>query len=574
MLQPLGLLRLYSHEAPLHARRVRSLSTSVFRPASSPFMRSRLNSQRPHSSPSQRSYNGFSSSSAYAPSYAALLAIVSGMLGYGFAQATMAPDGKKVPTKVSYGSLGEILLAEKELRTALSPDAVSTNKEELSMYGSSDNSYHPSSPHSLITHVKSTEDVVKVVKISRKYRIPVTAYSGGTSLEGHFGGSPSGSICIDLSGMDKILDIHEADSDLVCQAGAQWEEINDVLEQKGIPLFFPLDPGPGATIGGMIGTGCSGTNAVRYGTAKGELFLNLTVVLPSGEVIKTRQRARKSAAGFDITKLFIGAEGTLGIVTEATLRLVPKLPTTVAMAQFPDVARACSAVEEILKSSSGPRIQCVELLDDKMVQAINDCGGISIKLPVRDTLLFKIQGSPESTQEAAKIVQSILKKHGSSQFTFAKDKKQAEDLWSNRKLALYSAQASVPGSRVWTTDVCVPVSNLPTLVNETKKDLAKSGIPSTIVGHVGDGNFHALLMFRSDEELPAIRDAVHRIVIRATALDGTCTGEHGVGVGKRKYLIPELGIGTVELMKSIKRTIDPMELFNPGKLYPDDEPSK
>ncbi|KAF8589950.1 hypothetical protein K439DRAFT_1331175 [Ramaria rubella] len=485
------------------------------------------------------------------------------MLGYGVARATIASDGKREHTKkVSYGSAGEIAFAERELRAALPLEgAVSTDKAELATYGSSDNSYHPSSPHSIVVHVKTTADVVNVVRVARKFRIPVTAYAGGTSLEGHFGGVPKYAI-----GMDKILKINEADSDLVCEAGAKWEDINATLEGKGIPLFFPLDPGPGATIGGMIATGCSGTNAVRYGTAKGELFLNITVVLPSGEVIKTRRRARKSSAGFDLTKLFVGAEGTLGIVTEATLRLVPKLPTTVAMAQFSDVARACSAVEEILRGSSGPRIQCVELLDDHMIKAINDAGGLLNKLPVRDTLFFKIQGTSDATNETAKDVQRIVKKHGSSQFIFAKDKKHADELWDNRKYALYSAQAWIPESRVWTTDVCVPVSKLPTLVYDTKKDLAKSGIQSAIVGHVGDGNFHALMMFRSDKELAAVREAVHRMVDRAIALDGTCTGEHGVGVGKKEYLISELGIGTVNLMKIIKRAIDPMALFNPGKV--------
>jgi len=295
------------------------------------------------------------------------------------------------------------------------------------------------------------------------------------------------------------------------------------------------------------------------------------VVLPSGKVIKTRRRARKSAAGFDVTKLFIGAEGTLGIVTEATLRLYPRLPTSVAMAQFGDVSHAVSAVEEILKSPIGPSIQCVELLDDNMIHAINKGGGLDTKLPVRDTLFFKIQGAPESTQATGMIVQSIAKKNGSSQFVFAKDKQQGDDLWNNRKLALYAAQASIPGSRVWTTDVCVPVSKLPTLVQETKRDLAQAGIQSAIVGHVGDGNFHALLMFKSDEELPLVREAVHRMVHRALALDGTCTGEHGVGVGKKEYLVSELGEGTVELMKAIKHTIDPQGLFNPGKLYPDDK---
>lgn len=203
--------------------------------------------------------------------------------------------------------------------------------------------------------------------------------------------------------MNKILEIHEADSDVVVQSGVRWDDLNHALAEKGIPLFFPLDPGPGATIGGMISTGCSGTNAVRYGTAKGELFLNITVVLPNGEVIKTRRRARKSSAGFDTTKLFIGAEGTLGIVTEATLRLVPKLPTSVAVAQFPDVSSAVSAVTEILQSPMGSHIQCVELLDTNMMEAINFSGLSERNYPVKDSLFLKFQGSPASILETSKL---------------------------------------------------------------------------------------------------------------------------------------------------------------------------
>ncbi|KAF8836757.1 FAD-binding domain-containing protein [Paxillus ammoniavirescens] len=384
----------------------------------------------------------------------------------------------------SFGTAEDVEKAIEELRHALPGERrVQTNRDILELHGSSENSYHPSSPHSVVVRVRSTEDVVKVVNISRKYKVPIVPYSGATSLEGHFSGYSSGSICIDMSAMDQILEINEADGDLRCQAGARWEDINRTLNKKGIPLFFPLDPGPGATIGGMIGTGCSGTNAVRYGTAKAEWFLNITVVLPSGKVIKTRQRARKSSAGFDTTKLFIGAEGTLGIVTEATLRLAPWVPTKVAMAQFQNVEKAVSAVQEILNTPYGPHIQCVELLDDHMMSAINTAGIIEQPYP-------------------------------------------------------------------------------------TKEDLAKAGLKSTIVGHVGDGNFHALILFRDEKELKSVSEAVHRLIHRAIEMDGTCTGEHGVGIGKTEYLVKELGEDTVELMKTVKRAIDPLNLFNPGKLYP------
>ncbi|KAF7305161.1 D-lactate dehydrogenase [cytochrome], mitochondrial [Mycena kentingensis (nom. inval.)] len=497
--------------------------------------------------------------------YAVLLAQVSN-----YVDSAIFPSSTPTEQKPKYASPQELQTAIQKLRAAFpEPGRVDTSPEALKAYGSSENSYHPSSAHSVIVRPKSTEDVVKVINIAREYRVPVTAYSGGTSLEGHFSGYPSGSICLDMSGMNQILQINAADSDLVCQSGARWEDINHTLKEKGIPLFFPLDPGPGATIGGMVGTGCSGTNAVRYGTAKAEWFLNLTVVLPSGEVIKTRRRSRKSAAGWDTTKLFIGAEGTLGIVTEATLRLAPALPTKVAMAQFPDVKHAVSAVEEILNSPYAAHVQCVELLDDNMMNAINTAGIVDAPYPVQDTLFFKLQGDDAAIVLASKTIQALAKKHGGSRWQFAATEEEADTLWQNRKYALMSTMAANPGMRCWTTDVCVPVSRLPQLALETKEDLAREGLKSTIVGHVGDGNFHALILFKDADELKRVEHAVHRLVYRALALDGSATGEHGVGFGKKQYLDEELGTGTTELMRRVKRVVDPLGIMNPGRLYPD-----
>jgi len=324
-----------------------------------------------------------------------------------------------------------------------------------------------------------------------------------------------------MTRMNRIIEIHEADSDLVCQPGIGWMEINETLKGKEIPLFFPLDPGPGATIGGMIGTGCSGTNAVRYGTAKAEWFLNVTVVLPNGEVIKTRRRSRKSSAGFDTTKLFIGAEGTLGIVTEATIRLAPVLPTTVAIVQFPDVQKATEAAREIVNHGVG--IQCVELCDNDFMRSTNLYGMSQRKYPEKDSLFFKFQGhSQQALKDTGNVVKTISKKHGATWFHLAENEREAADLWADRKNALYSGLALLEGCKGWSTDVCVPVSKLPELVLETKKDLQSLGVKSTIVGHVGDGNFHALLLFRTEEEFEVARIAVHRMVERAIALDGTC----------------------------------------------------
>ncbi|KAI0080145.1 hypothetical protein K474DRAFT_1638149 [Panus rudis PR-1116 ss-1] len=511
---------------------------------------------------------------------------ITSYLGYHFAssrnaETTLAPPPPRNAQifKTSpglndkYGSPEDFRRAVQDLKdTFPEGDIVSTDIEVLEYHGFSENDYHPGSSPSVVVFPQSTDDVVKVVKIANKYRMPVIPYSGATSLEGHYRAPSIGAICVDMSGMDKILEIHEADSDLVCQPGARWMDINATLKEKGIPLFFPIDPAPGATIGGMASTGCSGTNAVRYGTAKGEWFLNVTVVLPSGEVIKTRRRSRKSSAGFDTTKLFIGAEGTLGIITEVTIRLAPLLPTNVAVVHFPDVKKATEAVIEIMNQGVG--IQCVELVDTEFMRSTNLYGMSTRKWPEKDSLFFKFQGpTPTSLRETATIVKQIAEKHGGYGFTLAKDDKQAYELWTDRKNALYSGLALVEGSRGWSTDVCVPVSHLPQLVYETKKDIESSGIVSTIVGHVGDGNFHALLLFKTEEELAVIRQLVHRMVERAISLDGTCTGEHGVGIGKREYLHEELGAGTVELMKTVKRSIDPLNLFNPGKLYPD-EPTK
>ncbi|KAJ7140690.1 FAD-linked oxidase-like protein [Mycena epipterygia] len=506
-----------------------------------------------------------------------LVALATGIcgiaIGFGAAQFFQGSKAPRPSQKPQYGTANEFSTAIEELRKAFSAreSVVSTNPDDLKVHGLSTNSYHTGVDHSVVVYPQSTEDVVKIVKIANQYKMPVTPYSGATALEGQFIGHPGGGICVDMTDMNKILEIHEADADVICQPGLGWMELNETLQSEGIPLFFPIDPAPDATIGGMASTGCSGTNAVRYGTAKAEWFLNLTVVLPNGEVIKTRRRSRKSSAGFDTTKLFIGAEGTLGIITEVTLRLAPLLPTTVASVQFPDVKAAVEASIEILRSGIAAGIQCVELVDDTFMAATNKYGASQHKYAESDGLFFKFQGhSPDSLTETARVVNGICEKHGGTGFRLASGAEEAHDIWQDRKNAHHSGMALVPGAKGWATDVCVPISKLPELVLETKKDLARIGLPYTIVGHVGDGNFHALLLFTTPEELELVKGAVHRMVVRAIALDGTCTGEHGVGIGKREFLVEELGAGTVALMKTIKRTIDPLGLFNPGKLYPDD----
>ncbi|PWN52344.1 hypothetical protein IE53DRAFT_385212 [Violaceomyces palustris] len=405
--------------------------------------------------------------------------------------------------------------------------------------------------------------------------MPVVPYSGGTSLEGHYT-SPFAGISLDMSQMDKIIAVHAEDGDMVVQSGAKWEDINDHLAKLGHSLFFPLDPGPGATIGGMISTGCSGTNAVRYGTARGEHFLNMTIVLPNGDVIKTRQRARKSSAGFNVGSIVVGAEGTLGVVTEATIRLTPKLPSAVAIASFPNVEQASKAVGEILLK--GVPVQCIELLDAAMMSAINDSGLCPRTYPVKDTLFFKLSGGEGAIAEARSIIKEAAKKFGSdpASFEYERDEEKANMIWQGRKYALWSVKAldTRESSRVWTTDVCVPLSALPRLVRETQADLQATGLKNAIVGHAGDGNFHGFLIFDSDsdEEVEKATKAVERMCERAQAMEGTCTGEHGIGTGKVRFLKNELGEGTLRLMKAVKLMFDPLNIMNPGKLYPlDDE---
>lgn len=512
------------------------------------------------------------------PRNAFALALGGSLLGLGYYlgarsndfSAADAPSGRQPPLKPVYGTPADFARAIEELKASFVGDAVTTAPEQLVAHGFSPHSHLPGFPHSVVVYPTSTDDVVKIVNVARKYRMPVIPYSGGTSIEGQFLGLKGGGICVDMSEMDKIITIHEEDSDLVCQPGVGYAEINHTLKEKGIPLFFPLDPAPTATIGGMLSTGCSGTNAVRYGTAKGEWFLNATVVLPSGEVIKMRRRSRKSSAGFDTTKLFIGAEGTLGIVTEVTIRLAPIVPTTVATARFPDMRKASEAVIEILNTGIG--VQCIELVDAAFMPATMGAGNPARKYDIADHLFFKLQGpTPGALSEAVDVVKRIVKKHGGDKFWPAKNEEEAERMWTDRKVGFYSALAYAgAGAKAWTTDVCVPISKLPQLVYETQKDMEHSGVFYSVVGHAGDGNFHALLTFKTEDELKVVREVVHRMVEHALALDGTCTGEHGVGIGKKEFLVEELGAGTVALMKTIKRAIDPLGIMNPGKLYPDD----
>ena len=366
---------------------------------------------------------------------------------------------------------------------------VSTKPDELHRHATSDWSSH-NTPDELrpfcVVYPRTTEEVSQIMQVCHKRRIPVIGYSGGTSLEGNFETKP-GSISIDFHHMNSILALHKEDMDVVVQPGVGWEHLNEELEKDGV--FFPPDPGPGALIGGMIGTGCSGTNAYRYGTMR-EWVLSVTAVLADGTIIKTRQRPRKSSAGYDLTKLFVGSEGTLGLVTEATLKLavIPE-HTSVAVASFGTIRQAADTVSKIV--SKGVPVAAVEILDDAQMKCINDAGFTSRTWREKPTLFFKFTGTKNSVKEQIATAKDMAKRSGGESFEFAKDKHEQHELWSARKEALWSTMAQRnDGEKIWTGDVAVPVSRLPDIIEETKEDMKTSGMFGTIVGHVGDGNFH------------------------------------------------------------------------------------
>lgn len=403
----------------------------------------------------------------------------------------------------------------------LGKDNVSTLDTDLDHHATSEWSSHKAKPDErpfCVLFPGSTEEVSEIMKVCHKRKIPVVGYSGGTSLEGHFTPTRKG-VSIDFGRMNKIVSLHKDDLDVVVQPAVGWEILNEELAKDG--LFFPPDPGPGAMIGGMIGTGCSGTNAYRYGTMR-EWVISITAVMADGTVVKTRQRPRKSSAGYDLTKLFIGSEGTLGLVTEATLKLTV-LPesTSVAVASFPSIHHAATCVSKVV--GKGIPIAAVEILDDNQMKCINDAGSTSRTWTEAPTIFFKFAGTPSGVKEQIAQVQSLAKQSSSKTFEFAKSEDEQHELWSARKEALWSAMAAKKeGDRVWTGDVAVPMSRLAELIEVTKEDMQKSGLFGTIVGHVGDGNFHSIILY-NDAQRQKAETVVHRMVKRAVEMEGTVT---------------------------------------------------
>lgn len=450
-------------------------------------------------------------------------------------------------------SPANIAAACEEFTAILGSEAVSTAQSDLVAHSGSDYlscnwTESTAITSQVILYPTTTEQTAELVKICARRRIPVTPYSGGTSIEGNYMPERRG-VTIDFTRMSGLLELNPDDLDCTVQPGLGWEELNESLAPHG--LFFPPDPGPGAMIGGMVGTGCSGTNAAAYGTMK-DWVLSLTVVLPDGTIIKTRQRARKSAAGYDLTRTFIGSEGTLGIVTEANLKLAPKPPhEAVAVCTFSSLSDAALTVRDIIRR--GIQFSAVELLDEVQMRNINLAEVTRLHWKEEPTLFFKFTGSDEHiVQHIAKQVGAVAKKNGSTSYCFASDAEERQTLWSARKTAFWSmlAQKKSPTDKVWTTDVAVPLSRLPEIIMAAKQDIVESGLMGSILGHVGDGNFHALLLF-PEEKRHVAEGVVHRMIDLALEMKGTATGEHGVGVVKRDYLEKELGTEAVDTMRAV-----------------------
>ena len=443
---------------------------------------------------------------------------------------------------------------------ALLRDRLSTSAAVCQQHGK-DESYHPPAPPDAVAFAESTEEVAEIVRICADHQIPVIAFGTGTGLEGHVA-ALRGGVCIDLSRMDQIIEVNQDDLDCRVQAGVTRKTLNEYLRDTG--LFFPVDPGADASLGGMTATRASGTNAVRYGTMR-ENVLGLTVVLADGRVIRTGGRARKSAAGYDLTRLFVGSEGTLGVVTEIQLKLygIPEAMAA-AVCSFPTLEAAVNTVVQTIQM--GIPVARIEFLDEVQMDAVNRYS--KLDYPVQPTLFFEFHGSESGVSEQAERVGEIAREFDGGDFEWAMRPEDRKRLWQARHDAYYAAIALRPGCKGWPTDVCVPISRLAECILETRKDIDGSGLITPIVGHAGDGNFHLVFLVdpENEEEMKAATRVNERMVIRALEMGGTCTGEHGIGYGKIEFLKTEHGEG-VSVMRQIKQALDPDDLMNPGKIF-------
>lgn len=417
---------------------------------------------------------------------------------------------------------------------------------------------HPSALPDLVCFPRSTEEVSRIARVSAEYGLPIVPFGAGTSLEGHVQ-ALRGGISIDMREMNRVLRVSADDMDATVEAGVTRKQLQKALENTGLTFF--IDPGADATLGGMAATRASGTTAVKYGTMR-ENVLGLTVVLADGRVIETGTRARKSSAGYDLTRLFVGSEGTLGILTEVTLRLhAQPEAVTAAICAFETIEDAVKTVIEAIQL--GVSMARIEFMDEHQVDAVNRYSHIGLK--VKPTLLFEFHGvSQRAVEEAAAMAQELAGEHGGLGFEWRTTLAEREELWKARHDVYYATRALRPGSRVLTTDVCVPISRLAECIVETRAELDRASFPAVMVGHVGDGNFHVQCLL-DESQLTEAAQFSERLVQRAQAMGGTCSGEHGIGLGKKKYLEREHG-AAVEVMRELKRTLDPENRMNPGKV--------
>jgi D-lactate dehydrogenase (cytochrome) len=467
--------------------------------------------------------------------------------------ATAAPTVPRPP-------LAAVDAGRRALADLLGADRVRTGADDLSQHGH-DESFHPEARPDMVVWPRSVQEAAAIVRVAAAHRLPVIPFGAGTSLEGHVA-ALAGGICVDMREMDRISQLSIADLDVVVQAGVTRRALDARLRPEGV--FFAVDPGADATIGGMVATGASGTTTVRYGAMR-ENVLGLTVIDARGEVVRTHSRARKSSAGYDLTRLMIGSEGTLGLICEATLRLHPT-PEAMAAAQctFPSLHAAVECVVQV--GQYGIPVARIELADERQIEAINRFDQTSFALA--PTLFIEFHGTSEADVEAqARDTAAIAAEFGGSDFAWASDETQRRKLWHARHRAMEATRAMRPGSGALTTDVCVPISALADCIEATQADIAEHGLTASIVGHVGDGNFHTILLVDPTDPADIARgEEFHaRLVRRALERDGTCTGEHGVGYGKVRFLIEEHGSAAVEMMRAVKRALDPDGIFNPGK---------
>jgi D-lactate dehydrogenase (cytochrome) len=463
------------------------------------------------------------------------------------------------PETTRHPALPELTAALREL---LGPRC-STSESEREHHGHGE-SYHPTKAPDVVCYPQSTEEVGRIVALCHQARVPVIPFGAGTSLEGHVV-ALRGGVSLDLSRMNKIVAVNAEDLDCTVEAGVTRHQLNTHLRDTG--LFFPVDPGADATLGGMTATRASGTNAVRYGTMKDNV-LALTVVLADGTVLKTGGRARKSSAGYDLTRLFVGSEGTLGVITEITLKLygIPEA-SSVAVCSFPDVASAVACAIETIQC--GIQVARVELLDEICMRAINRHSNLSY--PETAALFLEFHGTEAAVVSQAQTVQMLAEGHGGEGWRFAAGAEERSKLWQARHNLHYALLALRPGASSWGTDACVPISALATCIGEIREHAKDAPFPVPALGHVGDGNFHMGFLIRMDSP-DEIREAERLnalLVNRAIELGGTCTGEHGVGYGKAKFMRKEHGDAAIAVMRTLKASLDPDDIMNPGKVLPE-----